>query len=371
MQSPLNGSLTIGLDARAAAEVPAGRGRYMRELIRHLVPLLGEHRLLLYGRGQWNEAPNSEQITWRAVAGGERSWPLAAGRTMRGECDVALATSSYLMCAVARRPVLSMVWDLVPLHRELHGPRGGGFERLTLPIAVRRCASLIAISKATRGDLVEHFPQAASKTIVAYPAAEPRFTPQPSQSDELVLRRHGLRRPYVLVTGTLEPRKNLPRLIEAFVGLDAAMRDGWTLALAGADGWETDTTFSLVAAHSDLVRTLGFVPDEDLACLYRHAEIFCYVSLHEGFGIPVLEAMQCGTAVLTSSVSSMPEVGGDAARYVNPYNVEEIRSGLQALMADSQLREQSAAMGPTRASSFSWAVTAQRVLYALECAARG
>src|SRR5439155_9710641 len=113
-------------------------------------------------------------------------------------------------------------------------------------------------------------------------------------------------------------------LIEAFASLDADVRRGWTLALAGAPGWQTDSTFATAAAHRDLVQTLGYVPDEDLPSLYRQADVFCYVSLYEGFGIPVLEAMQSGTAGLTSSVSSMPEVGGEAARCADPRAVRDI-----------------------------------------------
>jgi alpha-1,3-rhamnosyl/mannosyltransferase len=170
----------------------------------------------------------------------------------------------------------------------------------------------------------------------------------------------------VLVTGTLEPRKNIPRLIEAFVGLDEGLRRGWTLVLAGAPGWETDSTFAAVSAHASLVRTLGYVPDDELACLYRGAEVFAYVSLYEGFGIPVLEAMQSGTAVLTSSVSSMPEVGGDVARYVDPRDLGDIRRGLGELLADPGLRRRCGAAGIVRASSFRWSETARTVLTVLE-----
>ena len=201
---------------------------------------------------------------------------------------------------------------------------------------------------------------------MAHPAADELFSHESTDEDEAVLRRHGVRPPYVLVTGTLEPRKNLPRLIEAFAGLSEDAREGWTLALAGAPGWETDATFASVAAHSDLVRTLGYVSDSELACLYRRAEVFCYVSLYEGFGIPVLEAMQSGTAVLTSSVSSMPEVGGDAARYADPREVLDIRRGLGELLSDPELRRRSAAAGLLQAKRFDWGATARRVLTALE-----
>jgi glycosyltransferase involved in cell wall biosynthesis len=358
--------LTIALDARVAAEVPAGRGRYVRELIRGLVPLLGEHRLDLYARARWEQAPDSAQVRWRTLAGGDLGWAWAAGRAMRGNCDVALATSSYLLCAAAQAPVHSMVWDLAPFHRELHSPRGSLFERVTLPLAVRRCASLVAISAATRDELVARYPSAAARTAVAHPAAGPRFTATPSAADEQALARQGVRRPYVLATGTLEPRKNLPRLIEAFVSLPEHVRATRQLVLAGAPGWETAQTFAHVARHAGMVKALGYVPDEDLPALYRGADAFCYPSLYEGFGIPVLEAMSCGTAVLTSGRSSMPEVAGDAARYVDPYDSGDIARGLHELLSDSVLRETLAARGLSRARQFTWEGAARIVLAVLE-----
>ena len=358
--------MTIALDARVAAEVPAGRGRYVRELIRSLVPLLGEHRLDLYARARWEEAPDSAQVTWRTLPGSDLGWAWAAGRAMRGSCDVALATSSYLLCAAAQAPVHSMVWDLAPFHRELHSPRGSLFERVTLPLAVRRCASLVAISAATRDELIARYPTAAARTAIAHPAAGPRFTAAPADGDEQALVRQGVRRPYVLATGTLEPRKNLPRLIEAFTSLPEHVRGTRQLVLAGAPGWETAETFAHLARHARMVKTLGYVPDDDLPALYRGADAFCYPSLYEGFGIPVLESMCCGTAVLTSRRSSMPEVAGEAARYVDPYDTADIARGLHELLGDPALREQLAERGLHRARRFTWENTARAVLEVLE-----
>jgi glycosyltransferase involved in cell wall biosynthesis len=358
--------LTIALDARVAAEVPAGRGRYVRELIRNLVPLLGEHRLELYAREPWEELPDSGQVAWRTLSGSDLGWAWAAGRAMRGNCDVALATSSYLLCAAAGRPVHSMVWDLAPFHRELHSARGSVFERVTLPLAVRRCASLIAISAATRDELIARYPGAAARTAIAHPAADARFTARRADADERALARQGVTRPYVLATGTLEPRKNLPRLIEAFTSLPEHVRAGRQLVLAGAPGWETAETFAHVARHARMVKTLGYVPDEDLPAIYRNADVFCYPSLYEGFGIPVLEAMCCGTAVLTSGRSSMPEVAGDSARYVDPDDTADIAHGLSELLSDATLRETLVARGLERARQFTWEGTARAVLTALE-----
>lgn len=357
--------MRIAIDARAAAEVPAGRGRYVRELLRALRGVDSDHEFLLFARQRWLEGDLGERFRWVTPSAPAAVWPLRAGAEMSHRADVALACTSYAMCAPWRIPGAAIVWDFVAFDRAHSPTRGSMLERLTLPLALRRCGALIAISEATRGELRRRHPD-APEAHVAYPAAGSAFSPVASPGDEPLLERHGLRRPYVLVAGTLEPRKNLPRLIEAFAGLPEDLRAGWTLALAGAPGWETDATFAAAAAHGGLVRTLGFVPDEDLPALYRQAELFCYPSLYEGFGIPVLEAMQSGTAVLTSSASSMPEVGGEAARYADPRDVGDIRRGLAELISDPDLRRRCADAGVRRAARFDWHTTARRVLGVLE-----
>lgn len=358
--------MRIAIDARAAAEVAAGRGRYVRELLLGLARLDSNNQYTLHARRPWEDARLDQRFRWRCFQAPSLGWPLIAGARMSRSADVALACTSYAMVGPLRIPAAAIVWDLAPFDRALRTPRGSLLERATLPLAVRRCGRLIAISQATRTELVERFPAAGPITDVATPAADARFSATPEPHDEEVLASHGIKAPYVLVTGTLEPRKNLPRLIEAFVGLDQAVRGAWTLVLAGAAGWETDATFASVAAGADLVRTLGYVSDEDLPCLYRRAGLFCYTSLYEGFGIPVLEAMQSGTAVLTSSISSMPEVGGSAAHYADPRSVADIRRGLSELLQDPVLRAKRAAAGVERARQFNWTSTAKRVLDALQ-----
>ncbi len=361
--------MRIAIDARAAAEVPAGRGRYVRELVKGLARARADHEYVLYARTPWSEAPADPRMRWRTFSAPGLAWPLAAGAMMNRGADVALACTSYALTVPWRLPGACIVWDFSPFDRSLSPPRGSGLERVTLPFALRRCGALVTISESVRSELEQRYPGQGEKALVAHPAADARFTPEPGAHDEQVLARHGLSEPYVLVTGTLEPRKNLPRLIDAFAGLSEAERGGRALVLAGAGGWETDATFASVRRHSALVRAIGFVPDDDLPALVRRAELFCYPSLYEGFGIPVLEAMQSGTPVLTSGRSSMPEVGGDAAVYVDPFDVADIRRGLASLLGDPALRERCAAAGVVRARSFSWDECAARVLGALEALA--
>lgn len=173
--------------------------------------------------------------------------------------------------------------------------------------------------------------------------------------------RYGIEGPYILTVGTLEPRKNHVRLIRAFEALDH--RD-IELVLVGGDGWRSGAPKRAIRASRARarIRRLGAVPDADLAALYAGATVFAYPSLYEGFGLPVLEAMAAGTPVLTSDVSSLPEVAGDAALLVDPGSADAIRSGLDRLLHDPGLRDRLAERGRAREREFSWERTAQETL---------
>jgi glycosyltransferase involved in cell wall biosynthesis len=350
--------MVIGIDARAAAEERGGRGRYVRELLAHLARLPGDHEYVLYARERWDGAQLDERFTWSLTRRPDVVWHLGVALRASARCDVFFSTNSYLTAWFTRVPTVLAVYDMVAwLDGASAQRRAAVIERLTLRPAVDRAAAVMAISEATRSDLVARYPSAAGKTTVVPLAADERF--RPGEGD-------GASDPFVLVVGTLEPRKNLPRLIQAFAGLDPRLRERYRLVLAGAKGWQTDETFASIKEHADAVTTLGYVSDEELAALYRSAEVVCYPSLYEGFGLPVLEAMQSGTAVLTSNTSSMPEVGGDAARYVDPLDVDDIRAVLQELLADPEQRERLAQRGRERSRQFSWERTARETLALLE-----
>jgi glycosyltransferase involved in cell wall biosynthesis len=364
--------LSVGVDARAATETAAGRGRHLRGLLRHMAELEEPIQLRPFGRsrpgpGELGSDLGAE-LEWRVIRAPGPLWPLVAGRRGGRNCDVVLAAGSYLMTAATRVPCVPIVYDLVPFRGELHPPRGSLAERATLPLAVRRAAALVASSQSTRDELVARFPIAAGKVSIIYPAADDTFQPNGSES-EATLRRYGIEQPYVLFTGTLEPRKNLPRLIDAFAMLPDELRDSHRLVIVGLRGWETAEIDSALARLGQQVITPGFVPDADLVNLYRAATLFCYPSLHEGFGLPVLEAMQCGTPVLTSNVSSLPEVGGDAAAYVDPRDTDAMRQALERLLQDEDERARLAARGPQQASRFSWQRSAQELVHVLREAA--
>jgi alpha-1,3-rhamnosyl/mannosyltransferase len=367
--------LTIGIDARAAAEEPAGRGRVVRELVAALAARSDPHAYRLYCRTA--EAVEGigdldGRFTWVAVGHPDPLWHAATARRANRECDVFLSTNSYLTAWLLRIPTAVVVYDLIPFVPGAHAQsRAARIERATLGRAVKRADALLCISEATRRDLVARRPAAAGKAAVVPLAAHPRFARRRSE-DELaeVRARLGLPESFVLSVGTLEPRKNLARLVEAYAGLPDETRGAHPLVLAGPRGWEIDDLLARLAAREGDVRVLGFVQDEDLAALYALCTVFAYPSLYEGFGLPVLEALAAGAPTVTSSVSSLPEVGGDAAIYVDPHDVGEIRGALRELLGSPERRAQLAARGRERAAGYSWDRTAGATLDALEAISR-
>jgi glycosyltransferase involved in cell wall biosynthesis len=345
--------MRIGIDARAAVEEKAGRGTLVRELIRSLDESDAPHEFVLAARQRWEE-PLDDRFSWWLDGAADPWWNVKVGATAHRRCDVFVSTNSYLTVWFLRAPSVMVVCDMVTFHDEYRPQRRAKvIERVTLPLAARRADVFAAISQATADDLVSHFPRTAPRTVVTPLAADEHFFS--AQAGD-VRERHGLRRDYVLAVGTLEPRKNLPALIEAFTGLP----DTHDLVLVGALGWETGETQAAIARHPDRIRTLGHVSDPDLASLYAGAALFAYPSLYEGFGLPVLEAMAAGAPVLTSNVSSLPEVAGNAAILVDPRSVEAIRSGLQQGLADPPIG------GRERARTFSWARYAQQIVSVCE-----
>lgn len=347
--------LTVGVDARAAAEVPAGRGRYVRELLRALseLPEAQDDRFLLYARRPHAEL--GERFAWRLTALPDPLWHVAAARSASRECDVFLSTNSYLTAWFTTVPTAVVVYDLVAFAEGARAQsRATRIERATIRPSLRRARALPCISAATRQDLVARFPAAASKTsVIPLAAASTPAEPGPSGVPE----RHGLSLPYVLAVGTLEPRKNLDRLLAGWSRLPEALRRSHQLALVGPRGWDEGEIVR--AAELAGARLIGRVSDTDLAALYSGCACFAYPSLYEGFGLPVLEAMQAGAPVVTSDTSSLPEVAGDAALLVDPLDSGAIGEAIRRVLSDPALAADLRDRGRRRAAGFSWQRTAR------------
>lgn len=361
--------LRIGIDARAAAEVPGGRGTVVRELLRALKASDTPHEFVLFAREPWADVAEDPRFTWHLIPSPDPLWHVRAGLAANSRCDVYYSTNSYLTTWFLRIPSVTLICDMVAFDRELMPQRRASLiERITLPPTIHTTQGFLSISAATERDLLARYPRAAARSAVSLLGANPAFAVD--GPDPAVLERHGLTRPYVLAVGTLEPRKNLPRLIEAFATLPDDLRAAHDLVLVGASGWDTDATFAAIAQHAGHVRTLGHVPEDDLPSLYAGSALVAFPSLYEGFGLPVLEAMTAGATVLTSDTSSMPEVAGDAAILVAPRDVASIRAGLEHGLRDRDAARALAAAGRERARAFSWARHAAQTLQALESVAR-
>lgn len=357
-------TLTIGIDARAATEVQAGRGRVVRELLRAFAQRDDLHEYICYARARWQE-PLDARFRWRLIAQPDPLWHATAAWWAGRECDVLLSTNSYLTTAMTRAPSVAIVYDLVAFDPEMSPKlRSVLVERLTLGAAVRRSRSLLCISQATADALMDRHPRARTKISVmplgvssaldSGPVAGLDSLPEPG---------------FVLAVGTLEPRKNLPRLVSAYAALAPELQAAHPLVVVGARGWQTGETLAALRSLGEHCVMLGHVPDATLAELYRRAAVFCYPSLGEGFGLPVLEAMSAGAAVLTSSTSSLPEVGGDAVAYADPTDEASIAAGLERLLCSPVLRDELIGRARLRSARFSWATTAEIALTALRSAA--
>ena len=373
-------AISIGIDARAAAEVPAGRGRVVRELLRALAGFDHPHRYILYARERWAEEELDERFQWRLLDAKDPWWHVRAARAANGECDVFLSSNSYLTSRFLRIASVPIVYDLATFEPSMRPKRRSQvIERLTLGSAVKRSAKLLAISQATAEALIGRFPGAASRTVVAPLGVARDLTGTANGADGLPPERGCQLDPseaaalppagFVLAVGTLEPRKNLPRLVEAYATMPQALQASHPLVVVGALGWETNGTLRSLESLGERCTMLGYVSDATLAELYRRCAVFCYPSLGEGFGLPVLEAMAAGAVVLTSDVSSLPEVGGDAVAYANPTEVPAIAAQLQHLLRDDALRAELSKRASARAEEFSWESFAETVLAVLEEAA--
>lgn len=234
-----------------------------------------------------------------------------------------------------------------------------------VPRLARRAARILTVSSFSRDRICELFGIAPEKVVVAPNGVSHEWQPA-SEADVVAVRaRLGLEQPYVLYVGSIEPRKNLPRLLAAWQRLEAE-KDGVALVLVGAQGHVfRKTRFEQLPSG---VRTTGFLPDADLRSLLTGAEAFVFPSLYEGFGLPVLEAMACGAPVICSQATALREVAGDAAVLVDPLDTESIADGLRQILSDRELRQTLRQRGFCRASQFSWDATAQQVWNVLNTA---
>ncbi len=294
---------------------------------------------------RWPTERRTARILWEQSA-----WPLLAARE-RFDLLHGMAFATPLLGSI---PSIVTVYDLSFLHFPEKFPR---LQRIYLrnqtAQSIRKAHRIITISESGRQDLQHFFGVSSEKIDVVLPGVDRQFRPLPDDEIARFRTERSLPENVILHVGTLQPRKNIPTLLKAFSML---RRDDVHLVLAGAKGWLYDEIFEQIKVLrlEDRVHVLGYVADEALPYWYNAAKVLVFPSLYEGFGMPVLEAMACGTPVVASCSSSIPEAGGEAAYYFDPQDAESLTEQLHTILDNSGLAAQLRQLGLAQARSFSW-----------------
>jgi glycosyltransferase involved in cell wall biosynthesis len=351
----------IAIDARKLHDF--GIGTYIRNLLRHLARIDRENEYVLLCQAADMRVAQTLGSNFRTVlepadnySFGEQvhvPWVL-----MREKPDVYHAPHYVLPVAVRCRSVVT-IHDCIHLMFPQYLPNRAAYAyaRGVMWSAARQSNRILTVSEASKRDILHFFNVPPEKISVVYNAIDERFWIEPPPEEiERVRQRFQLHQRFVLYAGTIKPHKNLVRLIEAFAELRKGAFEELKLLIIGDEISKLPALRRAVHSHKlhKHVRFLGFLPDDTLAALYRLADLFVFPSLYEGFGLPPLEAMASGTPVVTSNVSSLPEVAGDAAVLVDPYDVASIVDGMQRVLADPALANDLRQKGLQRARDFSW-----------------
>jgi len=352
----------LGIDAsRATAAHRTGTEHYSLRLTQALLAQSGTHNVTLYFRqppptGLFNSGQQRLIPFPRLWTHMRLSWELLT------RPPEVLFVPAHVIPAICPVPAVVTVHDLgYRYFPDAHPLTQRLYLDLSTRFSARAAKHILADSEATKRDLTKFYGTSPEKISVVYPGRDETLT----RMDAAAMRaKYNLPEKYLLHVGTLQPRKNLLRLIEAST-LHASR---FTLVLVGRAGWLSEPI--LAAARAANVRWLEFVPDEDLAGLYSGAEAFVFPSLYEGFGFPVLEAMACGAPVICADTSSLPEVAGDAALRVNPLDTAALAAAIERITTDAELRAALITKGYEQVKKFSWAKAAQKTWAVLEQAAQ-
>ena len=297
-------------------------------------------------------------VTGRSFSGAARMTPCM---------DVYFATD-YRVPRLRNTPVCATVFDAIPLsHPQWANPRMRGVKNWMLRRSMAWADRVLTISHAMVPEIVEHYGIDESRiTVTPLGVDESWYVPESPERCAAVRRRYGLLPDYLVTVGTLQPRKNIPRLVEAWMRMPPRFRDGRQLVIVGKSGWRAEETHKLLNDHaSSGVRWLERVPDADLHAIYQAARGFVFPSLYEGFGLPVVEAFASRTPVITSTVTSLPELAADAALLVDPRDVDAIADAMMRIIDDDALVADLRARGFERARRYTWNLCAANTLRVL------
>ncbi len=360
--------MRIGIDARKLHDF--GIGTYIRNLLRHLARLDSRTEFVLLCRQADTQALASLGENFRPVAEHAGNYSVAEQFTiplaLRRERVTLFHAPHYILPPLVSCKSVVTIHDCIHLMfpQYLSSRFALAYARTSMAMAARRAARVMTVSESSKRDIMRFFDTDPEKISVIYNAYDERFGVEPAEEDVLRVReRYQLHDEFVLYAGNVKPHKNLERLIDAFHIVRKRGLDHLKLVLIGDEISKYAALRRAVHQHQlhKYVRFLGYLPEETLAVMYRLAGVFVFPSLYEGFGLPPLEAMASGTPVVTSNVSSLPEVAGDAAVLVDPYDPHAIADGIHRVLTDEGVRRDLRQKGLARANQFSWAESVRRI----------
>jgi glycosyltransferase involved in cell wall biosynthesis len=358
----------IAIDARKLRDF--GIGTYIRNLLRHLARLDATTEFVVLCREQDCAFVTELGENFRAVT--EPSRPYSLREQFAIPLELRRAGANLFHAPHYVLPPMTPCRSVVTIHDCIHlrfpqylpSRLGYAYARSSLWVAAHRSARVLTVSEASKRDILEYFRVPESKVTVIYNAIDERFHEEPPADEVMrVQERYQLTDPFILYAGNIKPHKNLERLIEAFHMVRRGELEHIKLLIIGDEISKYATLRRAVHRYKlhKHVRFFGFVPDATLAILYRLARVFVFPSLYEGFGLPPLEAMASGTPVITSNLSSLPEVVGDAAMLIDPYQPDAIAGAMRRVLQDERLRDDMRERGLARVREFSWGRSVKRV----------
>jgi glycosyltransferase involved in cell wall biosynthesis len=364
----LEPDMRIGIDARIVHYARGGIANYVLSLLRALAPLdVNTDYYVLHSRKECDPfipAPNFHPVAcWTPPHNRLERWALGL-EVARLRLDL-LHTTDFIPPAFGHRQSVITIHDLTFLHYpQFVTAESHRYYNQQIEWAVRHAVHILADSHATKSDLVSMLDVPPEKVTVVHLAADAAFRPLEAAQVAPVIAKYGLEPGYLLCVGTLEPRKNLVGLFRAYRSLFDAQATTAPLVLVGGKGWLYDEIFERVGELrlTECVRFLHDVTDADLPALYNAASLLTTPSFYEGFGLPALEAMACGTPVVVSDRPSLPEIVGEAGLLVDPDDPDSIAQALARVLTDGALRTQMREKGLTQAARFSWERAAQETL---------
>jgi glycosyltransferase involved in cell wall biosynthesis len=363
--------MKIGFDARDLIGCRTGVGRYLLNLVNALSNVTMDNEYHLYTHKKLEEKlfDDTQNVHIKNINGYKYLWkniffPISL---LSDKIDLVHIPSYSAMWFPPCKSVVTIHDMIFAKHPEWAANKKQYIRfKYYVKKTAKKADAIIVVSKTSKKEVIELTGVPEEKIYVTYLAADKIYKVQ-DNIDKLgrIKQKYSFDKKYILYVGSIHPRRNLERLLKSFALLKKRTNVPHNLLLVGLSFSPKEKLFQK-AKELDLekdIKYLGYVPDEDLVSLYNFADIFVYPSLYEGFGIPVLEAMACGTPVITSNISSLPEVSGDAAYLIDPYSIEEIYSAMQSILFNKEVRNKLVKKGFERTKNFDWKKTAEQTFY--------